>query len=252
MTASRHHSTGSDSAPARTSPLRLVIVHGHPVFVEALRERLSTEPDLEVAGTATDGSSALTVARLRPDVVTFDVRLGEEDGLVVGARMREIAPDTVFVAVTSVDDPRVAAQAVRMGVRAWVPMDMGIDFLLSAVRAAPRGHSWFPPALLGQVLPLLADHGTGNHYEELLSELTDRERQILECMIDGLDRRSIARRLNLSANTVRTHVQRVLAKLQVHSSLEAVALALTAGWRGQGPDDFGPSGGARAVSSLRP
>jgi DNA-binding NarL/FixJ family response regulator len=239
MTDPGRDAFGNEVGP-RVDPLRLVIVHSHSVFVEALRERLSTEPDIEVVGTATDSRSALAlVTRVSPHVVAFDVRVGDEDGLALGAELRELAPTTALVAVTSVDNPRVAVQAVRLGVRAWVPLNLGIDFLLSAVRAAPRGHSWFPPDLLGQLLPLLAHQGAANHYDEMLAELTDRERQILECMIDGLDRRSIAARLNLSANTVRTHVQRVLAKLQVHSSLEAVALALTAGWRGHDPDDIG-------------
>jgi two-component system NarL family response regulator len=236
---------GSGAAPPLAGPLRVVIVHGQPAFAEALQERLSAEPDIDVVGTAADSRTALAaVTRLKPDLVMIDPHLGSEDGLAVGAQLREIAPGIVLVAVTGVDDPRAAMRAVRMGVRAWVTMDMGVDFLLAAVRAAPYGDSWFPPALLGRMLPLIA-RPEANRYDELLAELTDRERQILECMIDGLDRRAIARRLQLSANTVRTHVQRVLAKLQVHSSLEAVALALTAGLRGDEPDEFGGSGPVR-------
>ena len=248
MTDSAQQAHGSGAVPPLADPLRVLIVHGQPAFAEALQERLSAEPDIDVVGTAADSRSALAaVTHLKPDLVMLDPHLGSEDGLAVGVQLRDIAPRAVLVAVTGVDDPRAAMRAVRMGVRAWVTMDMGVDFLLAAIRAAPQGHSWFPPALLGRMLLLLARPEATNRYDELLAELTDRERQILDCMIDGLDRRAIAQRLQLSANTVRTHVQRVLAKLQVHSSLEAVALALSAGVRGNEPDEFGGSGPVRGT-----
>jgi DNA-binding NarL/FixJ family response regulator len=247
MTDSAQQAAGA--VPPLVNSLRVVIVHGQPAFAEALQERLSAEPDIDVVGTAADSHSALVaVTNLKPDLVMLDLHLGSEDGLAVGVQLRDIAPQAVFVAVTGEDDPRAAVRAVRMGVRAWVSMDMGVDFLLAAIRAAPHGQSLFPPALLGGMLPLLARPEARNRYDELLAELTDRERQILVCMIDGLDRRAIARRLKLSANTVRTHVQRVLAKLQVHSSLEAVALALTAGLRG---DEPAASGGVEPVRGTR-
>lgn len=219
-------------------PLRVVVVDDHPVFAEALRERLSAEPDIDVVATAADSRSALSaVATLQPDVVTLDIPLGEEDGLAVGGHLLGVAPRLSLVAVTCVDDPRVAVQAVWTGVRAWVAKDMGMDFLLAAIRGAAHGHSWFAPAMLGRMLPLLAGKGTVNRYGERLAALTDRELQILEHLVDGLGRRAIADRLCLSVNTVRTHVQSVLTKLQVHSTLEAVALALAAGLRGEQADD---------------
>jgi DNA-binding NarL/FixJ family response regulator len=211
-------------------PLRIVIVDDHPVFAEALRERLSAETDLDVVATAADGRAARSaVATLQPDVVTLDIQLGEEDGLAVGTELLDIAPRLALVAVTCVDDPLRAVEGVRAGVRAWVPKDTGMEFLLAAIRGAPQGHSWFPPAVLGRMLPLLAQTSPVHRSDERLAALTGRERQILECMVDGLDRQAIAEELRLSANTVRTHVQSVLSKLKVHSSLEAVALARAAG-----------------------
>lgn len=231
-------------------PLRVVVVDDHPVFAEALRERLATEPDIDVVAIAADGSSALAAAAtLRPDVVTLDIHLGEEDGLAVGSRLLGIAPRSALVAVTCVEDPQVAVRAVLAGVRAWVPKDMGFDFLLAAIRGAPHGHSWFAPAMLGRMLPLLAGDNPVNRYGERLGALTGRERQILECLVDGLSRRAIADRLCLSVNTVRTHVQSVLTKLRVHTSLEAVALALAAGLRGERFDTAAPGDPAVADES---
>lgn len=209
--------------------VRVVIVDDHPVFAVAMQERLSAEADIEVVATAADGHSArAAVATQQPDVVTLDILLGDDDGLAVGRQLHDIAPGVSLIAVTCMNDPQLAADAVRAGVQAWVPKDAGVELLLAAVRGAPHGDSWFPPALLGQMLPLLRSNDAPNRHDTRLAGLTDRQRQILECMAEGLGRRAIADRLQLSVNTVRTHVQAVLAKLQVHTSLEAVALALSA------------------------
>jgi DNA-binding NarL/FixJ family response regulator len=227
-------------------PVRIVVVDDHPVFAEALRDRLSAEPDIEVVAIAPDGRSVKSaVATLQPDVVTLDLHLGEEDGLAVGTQLLKIAPGLVLIAVTCVEDPLRAVDAVRAGVRAWVPKDMAVEFLLAAVRGAPRGHSWFPPALLGRMLPLLSRTAEVSRSDERLAGLTDREQQILQCLVGGLDRQAIADRLSLSVNTVRTHVQSVLSKLQVHSGLEAVAVASAAGLDGEPPQESCLSGGSR-------
>lgn len=143
MTDSAQQAAGA--VPPLVNSLRVMIVHGQPAFAEALQERLSAEPDIDVVGTAADSRSALAaVTKLKPDLVMLDLHLGSEDGLAVGVQLRDIAPQAVFVAVTGEDDPRAAVRAVRMGVRAWVSMDMGVDFLLAAIRAAPMAKVCFP------------------------------------------------------------------------------------------------------------
>jgi DNA-binding NarL/FixJ family response regulator len=210
------------------NPVRVLIVDDHRVFAEAIATRLEVEPDIVVVGTAATGREALAaIEEFRPDLVLMDVELAGEDGIEVAARLRERRPDLVLAVVSCLSDPVRVRDAVGVGAFAWVTKDAPIEELLAAIRGAMRGESWIPPAILTGVLKELLTARRGlDEDEERLARLTPRERHVLECMADGLDRLAIAERLYLSANTVRTHVQNILAKLQVHSSLEAVALAL--------------------------
>jgi DNA-binding NarL/FixJ family response regulator len=213
---------------------RIVVIDDHPVFAEALKARLSAEPDMDVVGTAASSREALAlVAGVRPDLVTLDIQLGREDGLALCEEMLESVSTLLIVAVTCVDDAARAVEAVRMGVRGWVAKDRSTHSLLAAIRGAAVGESWFPPGLLGRMLPELVRTSGATPVDARLRQLTEREYEILQCMVDGLDRHSIADHLVLSLNTVRTHAQRVLAKLGVHSSLEAVAVARAAGMRSE-------------------
>jgi DNA-binding NarL/FixJ family response regulator len=217
---------------ALMSRLGIVVVDDHAVFAEALSQRLAAEPDIEVLGVAYDTRSAMaSVATIHPDVVTLDVRLGEEDGIALCARMLDRVPGLSMVAVTGVEDPVQAVDAIRAGVRAWVLKGIMMPVLLAAVRGAVKGESYFPPALLGRMLPLLATHSNSVPTDHRLARLTGRELEVLQCMVEGHDRRATAAALFMSVNTVRTHAQSVLRKLGVHSGLEAVAVALSAGLR---------------------
>ncbi|MGF1431202.1 LuxR C-terminal-related transcriptional regulator [Kitasatospora sp. LaBMicrA B282] len=125
---------------------------------------------------------------------------------------------------TRTDD--LACAAVRAGVRGWVPKDSSLQHLLAVIRGVQRGETWIPPRLLTRVLAELVtlrddlEEDTGR-----LASLTAREREVLDCLSDGLSRAEIGRRLYLSTNTVRTHIQNLMVKLDVHSSVAAVALA---------------------------
>lgn len=214
---------------------KVLVVDDHPVLAEALATRLDAEADLRVVGTVnTAAGAARAVERLAPHVVVLDVELGDGDGLELAARLRERHPEVRVVVVTGHDDVATAARAVRAGVSGLVTKDGPIDLLTTAIRGAMRDESHWPPRLLTGVLRELQHQAAErNQYAELLQRLTPRERDVLACMVRGLDRAGIARELYLSVDTVRTHTQNLFAKLQVHSSLEAVSVALRAG---MGPD----------------
>lgn len=210
------------------NPVRVLIVDDHRVFAEAMATRLDAEPDVSVVGTAANATEALSALRsLRPDLVVMDVDLSSEDGIGLAARLRELQPDLAVVIATCSSDPARVRDAVAVGILGWVTKEAAADELLTAIRGAMRGESWIPPSILTGVLRELTDaRREADEDENRLSRLTPRERHVLDCMADGLDRNAIAERLYLSTNTVRTHVQNILNKLSVHSSLEAVALTL--------------------------
>ncbi|TMR00299.1 response regulator transcription factor [Actinomadura soli] len=214
-------------------PIRVLIVDDHALFAEALATRLSREPDLVILPIAADVRRALALtATERPRVLVLDLTLGAESGLEVLDRVRESDPEVRVVMLTAMSDLDAMVQAVRRGAVGWLEKTESADLVAQVIRSAAWRGGWIPPDLLGEVLRrLLRDGGEQNGGARLLAGLTPREREVLQCMVDGLGRAEIAERLGLSANTVRTHTQNLLAKLDMHSALEAITLAMRAGMR---------------------
>lgn len=213
--------------------LRLLIVDGYRMFAEALAANLASADGITVVGTATEAARTFELARtFRPDVVTLDADLGDADGIEVARELQMMAAPPKIVMVTCVADIDRILHAIWAGALGWVPKEIGTETLLDVIRGAAHGDAWFPPPLLGTVLHTIVSSSDGEPPDRTpMAALTPRERQVLRCMLAGLDRGATARLLGLSLNTVRTHAQSVLAKLHVHSALEAVAVALSAGMR---------------------
>ncbi|MFJ8649094.1 LuxR C-terminal-related transcriptional regulator [Streptomyces sp. NPDC093546] len=166
---------------------------------------------------------------------------GEElvDGISLVASVRAGQPTVRTVVLAEKDDPRRAALALQAGASGWVAKDCSLQRLLAVIRGVLRDETHLPPALLTGVLrELTAARKHRTESERLVESLTPREREVLRCMVAGLGRKAVAERLFLSPHTVRTHMQNVLGKLGVHSTLAAVALARRAG---VGPADLGPA-----------
>ncbi|WP_314174630.1 response regulator transcription factor [Streptomyces winkii] len=160
-------------------------------------------------------------------------------GIPLVARVRTEHPDVRTVVLAERDDPRQAASALQAGAGGWVAKDCSLSRLLQVVRGVLKDETHLPPALLTGVLKeLTASRKHRTESERLVESLTPREREVLRCMVAGLGRKAVAERLYLSPHTVRTHMQNVLGKLGVHSTLAAVALARRAG---VGPVDLEPS-----------
>jgi two-component system NarL family response regulator len=216
-------------------PTRVLIVDDHALFAEALAARLGREPDLVILPIAGDVRRALALtATERPQVLVLDLTLGAESGLDVLDRVRADHPDVRVVVLTAMSDLDALVQAVRRGAVGWLEKTESADLVARVIRSAARQGGWIPPDVLGDVLRRLVREGAEPEGGALLAELTPREREVLQCMVDGLGRAEIAERLGLSANTVRTHTQNLLAKLGLHSALEAITVAMRAGMRPSG------------------
>jgi DNA-binding NarL/FixJ family response regulator len=215
-------------------PIRVVIVDDHQVFVDALAVRLSDDPDFDVVGRATTSEQALAVLAATPcDVVTLDLAHAGEDGLALGAEILRRWPSTGVVVVTGLDGGGQVLEAVQLGVRGWVSKVGTIDALTTALRGVARGETHIPAALLTQVLVSLSGQPQATVSEaEGIRSLTQRELDVLGCLVEGMSRNEIGELLHVSPNTVRTHVQSILHKLKVHSALAAVAIARRAGVTG--------------------
>lgn len=209
----------------------VLVVDQQPNLGAALGQVIAADGWDEVVQAETAPRALEVLAGRRIDVVTLDVRVGEADGVALLRAIRAAHPHVPAILLATDCTTAVAVEALRAGATAIVPKSVDPEELRAAIAAADAGHTWLPLALVGPVLDLLMFPPPANEWQELVESLSERERQVLQLMVDGLDRREIANRLTISLNTVRTHVKNILARLGVHSSLEAVSLALRAGLR---------------------
>ena len=173
---------------------------------------------------ATNGERALDLAREhRPGLVLVDVGLPDQSGLVVGERILEALPETKVVVVTAICDPSVLKRAAQLGFAGVLTKDTPAGRFSRAIEGILDGQI---------VIPRRAPrswNGDPSDPAWLIADLTGREREVLELLVEGVSSGDISRRLHVSNHTVRTHVQNVLTKLQVHSRLEAAVLAVRSG-----------------------
>lgn len=216
----------------RMGVLRVLVVDDHTMVAEALAARLSAAPDLWVAGRCStcDPNLPDIVRQARPDVVAIEVEpLGSTIGDVL-ERIIAARPGVRLVVLSADHNLAHGVDAARAGADAWVPKELGADDFEAVLRAVCRGHSWYPPEMLGEILrELRADVGRVMEYQDPLDVLSPRERDVLATMVDGRRGRQIAKDLMISTDTVRTHTRSIFTKLGVHSRLEAVSVALSAG-----------------------
>ena len=222
--------------------LRIVVLDRPRAFADVLGARLDLEDDVAVVGVVHSVGAAMgLMVGGRADIILLDGDWPGDAAFSLCEEMsgRNDAPRVVMLSDTS-EAARIV-QAVRASAAAWVRKDESMDQLLRVVRGVARGETWRPPAEMGQVLRMLMrerDERSGN--DQLFASLTPREREVLFHLAEGAGRHDVAELLHLSANTVRTHLQSLMAKLGVHSTLEAVALTRSrldqlapGGWEGR-------------------
>jgi DNA-binding NarL/FixJ family response regulator len=210
--------------------MTIAVVDQQLTFADTVATRLLDQADVQHTTAHTTTDSLMALLRSHPvDVVLLDWTLCQGENQPLQA-LHERHPDVRVVVTGTHADPWDILAAMQAGALGWLPKDVPFDELLIGVRSAQRGDRWVPGQLLTAVLESVTNAAEDqNRQPRALQPLTRREREVLQCMVDGLSRNQIADRLGMSPNTVRTHVQNVLHKFDVHSSLRAVALARQAG-----------------------
>lgn len=209
------------------APIRVLVVDDHAVFCDGLATMLRIEPDIEVVGKGGSVAEAIQSARiLHPDVVLLDVHMPDGSGVEAAARIKQERPQTQVVILTSDEDETVLRAAVQAGVTGYLSKHEPAAQVIQTVRSAARGEALIAPYMLARLL-----HGLKKGDQPIpASPLTPREHAVLQELAAGHDNATVARALRMSPNTVRTHVQNILSKLNVHSKLEAVARGVREGW----------------------
>jgi DNA-binding NarL/FixJ family response regulator len=204
------------STPA--GPITCVVADDHPAVLEAVAEFL-VQGGIEVIARARDGEEALEkIEQRKPQVALVDVRMPKLGGIELTRRVLRSTSETAILLYTGYGDRALLTEALDAGVRGFVLKEAPMDDLLRAVQSVATGGTYVDPVLAGT----LAASSIGNK----LPELTQRERDVLRLLADGLANEEIGKRLFISAETVRTHVRKAMDKLDADTRTQAVARAL--------------------------
>jgi len=210
--------------------IRIVLVDDQELMRVGFRMVLGAQEDMEVVGEAGDGRAAIELAeKLRPDVVLMDVRMPVLDGVEATRVITEAGTSKVLV-MTTFDLDEYALSALRCGASGFLLKDTPPSHLVSALRSVASGDAVVSPSVTRRLLDRFLGPGGGEPRDPaVLNALTEREREVLVLIANGLSNTEIARKLFLSEATVKTHVGRVLAKLELRDRVQAVVLAYETG-----------------------
>jgi NarL family two-component system response regulator LiaR len=200
--------------------IRVMIVDDHTMVRKGLAAMLKVKPDLKLVGEASNGREALQLcAEVQPDVILMDLLMPRMDGTTAIQAVRSHWPGVRVIALTSFKEKDLVQRALRAGAISYLLKDVSIDDLAEAIRAACVGQSTLAPEAT-QALIQAASQGP-----QPGDDLTPREREVLELMVEGLTNPEISQRLMVSLSTARAHVSSILSKLGVSNRAEAVARA---------------------------
>ena len=207
------------SSPAQ--PIRVMLVDDHSMVRRGLATFLKVFDDLQLAGEAESGEAAIELcAEVLPDVILMDMVLPVMDGATATRAIRRQYPQVQVIALTSFKEGRLVKNALEAGAIGYLLKDVSADELARAIRAAHAGRATLSPEAAQALVE------TANQPPTPDLDLTEREREVLTLMVEGLNNTQIAGRLTVSPSTIKSHVSNILSKLGVASRTEAVSLAL--------------------------
>jgi NarL family two-component system response regulator LiaR len=204
-----------------SQPIRVMLVDDHTMVRRGLATILKVFDDMQLAGEADSGSAAIKLCdEVLPDVILMDMVMPDMDGATATRIICQKYPQVQVIALTSFKEGDLVKTALEAGAIAYLLKDVSADDLVRAIRAAHAGRATLSPEAAQALVE------TANQPPMPGLDLTEREREVLSLMVEGLNNTQIAGRLTVSPSTIKSHVSNILAKLGVASRTEAVTLAL--------------------------
>ncbi|MCS7283555.1 MAG: response regulator transcription factor [Anaerolineae bacterium] len=212
------------------NPLRLLLVDDHILFRKALARLLDAQPDFQVVGEASDGAEGVEKARaLRPDVVLMDLRMPVCDGLEATRQIKRELPGTRVVILTVSEDDQDFLAAIRHGADGYLVKNIRPEVLFQELRGLAKGEAPISREMVSKLLRQMTYQERSCPPVGLIETLSEREREVLALLAEGLSNEEIAGELNIAVNTVRNHVRNILEKLGVRNRVQAAVYAVRCG-----------------------
>jgi NarL family two-component system response regulator LiaR len=211
--------------------IKVIIADDHFLFREGTRSLIEHEKDMEVIGEASDGEEAIKlVTRLHPHLVLMDIAMPRVNGIEATRRIKADYPATAVLILTAYDNDQYIVALLEAGAAGYLLKNVSGNDLVNAIRAVHAGEAVLHPAIAQKVFSRFGVTGRESVEAAQLTELSDREMEILRLAARGLSNQDIAVRLYLSRRTVQAHLANIFRKMDVGSRTEAVLQALRNGW----------------------
>ncbi|MBD1997499.1 response regulator transcription factor [Oculatella sp. FACHB-28] len=213
--------------------IKVLLVEDQEIVRRGLKTLLETKPDLRIVGEASNGQEAIQQLKTlwassdQPDVVLMDIRMPIMDGVTATQMICQTFVGTKILVLTTFDDTRYVAEALRFGAKGYLLKDMPSEELAEAIRSIYKGYTQFGPGILENLISQapLTEEPEQPELPPGLTELTPREREILRLIAVGSSNREIAQSLHLSEGTVRNHITHILGRLNLRDRTQAAILA---------------------------
>jgi len=210
--------------------IRVLICDDQAIVCDGLEAILSTDSEIEVVGLAANGAQAVELAQAtKPDLVLMDLKMPGMNGIQATQAIREKLPNTRVLVLTTYDADEWVFDAIRSGATGYLLKDTPRDQLIPAIKGTVAGKTHVDPVVAGKLFKLIAHESMGQPDSTLAEQLSEREREVLQMIVNGFSNAEIAQHLHLSDGTVRNYVSALFAKLGVSDRTQAAVLALRYG-----------------------
>ena len=210
--------------------IKVLIVDDHAMVRAGLRMLIDQDPEMKVTGVAGNRSEALAAASAgHPNIIILDIVLGDDDGLSFLSELRDVAGGARVLVLTGLRSPESQRKAMRVGAMGVVLKEHAAEVLIKAIKKVHNGEVWLDRYTMGSVLQEISDKKLPDPEKAKIDSLTEREREVIALVGEGLKNKQIASRLFISATTVTHHLSSVFSKLEVSDRLELTIYAFRHG-----------------------